>query len=94
MKRILSLGILMNYAALLIQGILVIQLTSLELREMIIHRSDSTWGAKAIAIIGSVTDTLHDRSIVIQLRRKLSIEKTAKLGNADPNIFKDYSVSY
>lgn len=32
---------------------------------------------------------MHDRSIVIQLRRKLSIEKTAKLRHADPNIFKD-----
>ncbi len=49
----------------------------------------STWGAKAIAIIGSLPDTLHDRSIVIQLRRKLTHEKTEKLRHADPNIFKD-----
>ena len=47
----------------------------------------STWGAKAIAIIGSLT--LHDSSIVIQLRRKLTHEKTEKLRHADPNIFTD-----
>ncbi len=80
----------MNYAALLIQDILVIQLTLFELTgDDHTPKRFSTWGAKAIAIIGSLPDTLHDRSIVIQLRRKLSIEKTAKLRHADPNIFKD-----
>ena len=49
----------------------------------------STWGAKAIAIIGSLPDTLHDRSLVIQLRRKLTIEKTEKLRHASPNLFKN-----
>ncbi len=49
----------------------------------------STWGAKAIAIIGSLPDTLHDRSIVIQLRRKLVHEKTEKLRHANPNLFKN-----
>lgn len=49
----------------------------------------STWGAKAIAIIGSLPDTLHDRSIVIQLRRKLIHEKTEKLRHADLSIFGD-----
>jgi putative DNA primase/helicase len=49
----------------------------------------STWGAKAIAIIGSLPDTLHDRSIVIQLRRKLIHEKTEKLRHADLSIFED-----
>ncbi len=39
----------------------------------------STWGAKAIALIGKLPDTLHDRSIVIELRRKLTGEKTEKL---------------
>jgi hypothetical protein len=47
----------------------------------------STWGAKAIAIIGSLPDTLHDRSIVISLRRKLTYEQTEKLRHADPQIF-------
>ena len=49
----------------------------------------STWGAKAIAIIGSLPDTLHDRAIVIQLRRKLIHEKTEKLRHADLSIFED-----
>lgn len=49
----------------------------------------STWGAKAMAIIGSLPDTLHDRSIVIQLRRKLVHEQTEKLRHADQSIFKD-----
>ena len=35
----------------------------------------STWAPKAIASIGNLSDTLHDRSIVIRLRRKLSSEK-------------------
>ena len=49
----------------------------------------STWGAKAIAIIGSLPDTLHDRSIVIQLRRKLINEKTEKLRHANLSFFND-----
>lgn len=49
----------------------------------------STWGAKAIAIIGSLPDTLHDRSIVIQLRRKLTNEKTEKLRHASPHLFNE-----
>jgi putative DNA primase/helicase len=49
----------------------------------------STWGAKAIAIIGSLPDTLHDRSIVIQLRRKLVHEKTEKLRHANPHLFNE-----
>jgi len=49
----------------------------------------STWGAKAIAIIGSLPDTLHDRSIVIQLRRKLTNEKTEKLRHASLDLFND-----
>ncbi len=47
----------------------------------------STWGAKAIAIIGGLPDTLHDRSIVISLRRKLTHEQTEKLRHADPQTF-------
>ena len=47
----------------------------------------STWGAKGIALIGTLPDTLHDRSVVILLRRKLSHEKTERLRHADPSIF-------
>jgi putative DNA primase/helicase len=40
----------------------------------------STWAPKAIGMIGTLPDTLEDRSIVIQLRRKLSTEKIIKTG--------------
>jgi putative DNA primase/helicase len=49
----------------------------------------STWGAKAIALIGKLPDTLHDRSIVIELRRKLVTEKTEKIRHADDTVFSD-----
>lgn len=47
----------------------------------------STWGAKVIAVIGDVPDTINDRSIVISLKRKLSHERIEKIRNADPLIF-------
>lgn len=49
----------------------------------------STWGAKVIAVIGDVPDTINDRSIVISLKRKLKDEKIEKIRNADPEIFND-----
>jgi hypothetical protein len=39
----------------------------------------STWGPKAIAMIGTLLPTLQDRSIVISLRRKAPGESAAKL---------------
>jgi len=39
----------------------------------------STWGAKAIAMIGALPETLQDRAIDIKLRRKTQNEKSAKL---------------
>ncbi len=39
----------------------------------------STWGPKAISMIGTLPDTLKDRSIIIKLRRKTLNENTAKL---------------
>ena len=42
----------------------------------------STWSPKVIALIGSLADTLTDRSIVIPLRRKRvdeMVERTAEL---------------
>lgn len=48
----------------------------------------STWGAKAIALIGNLPDTLHDRSIVIPLRRKLAHERIERLRHLeDHSIF-------
>ncbi len=45
-------------------------------------RRFSTWGPKAIALIGSLPDTLADRSIPIGLRRKLPSERVEKLRHA------------
>jgi len=39
----------------------------------------STWGAKAIALIGDLPATLEDRSIVIRMRRKAPSEQVARL---------------
>ena len=38
----------------------------------------STWGPKAVAMIGNLPDTLHDRAVVITLRRKTSGETVSK----------------
>jgi putative DNA primase/helicase len=47
-----------------------------------------TWGAKAIAGIGSLADTLMDRAIVLPLRRKLPHEKTDRLRQrTEPELF-------
>lgn len=47
----------------------------------------STWGAKAIAGIGRQAETLRDRSIELELRRKLGGEAVEKLRHADPGDF-------
>ncbi|OFW87509.1 MAG: hypothetical protein A3J37_07265 [Alphaproteobacteria bacterium RIFCSPHIGHO2_12_FULL_45_9] len=48
----------------------------------------STWGAKAISGIGTLADTLMDRSIVLELRRKLKHENVERLRHADKWLFK------
>jgi putative DNA primase/helicase len=45
-------------------------------------RRFKTWGAKAIALIGKLPDTLADRSIEISLKRKLPGEPTERLRHA------------
>jgi hypothetical protein len=55
-------------------------------------RRFSTWGTKAVALIGKLEGrytTLADRSIEIQLRRKLPTEKLVKLRHADENHFEE-----
>jgi putative DNA primase/helicase len=47
----------------------------------------STWSAKAIALIGKLPATLHDRSIAVEMRRKLKHEKVEKVRHVDPVIF-------
>lgn len=49
----------------------------------------STWGAKALAGIGHVADTLMDRAIILELRRKLSHEKSERIRQAEPGLFDD-----
>lgn len=39
----------------------------------------STWGAKALALIGKLPDTLASRSVIIPMRRKRPDEKTERL---------------
>jgi putative DNA primase/helicase len=47
----------------------------------------STWGAKAIAGIGHLADTLMDRAIILGLRRKLPHENVERLRQAEPGLF-------
>ena len=51
----------------------------------------STWGAKAICGIGSQAETLMDRAIDLELRRKLVTEDVESQRRADPKIFKRLS---
>lgn len=46
-------------------------------------REFSTWGAKAIAKIGEVPDTIEDRAIVVVMRRKLGHEEKPRIERAD-----------
>ena len=53
-------------------------------------RQFSTWGAKAVALIGKLEgkySTLADRSVEIQLRRRLPTDKVEKLRHADEEHF-------
>ncbi|MDG0025951.1 DUF3631 domain-containing protein [Trinickia sp. Y13] len=45
------------------------------------------WGAKAIAGIGHLADTLMDRSVTLELRRKLPHEQVDKLRHAERGLF-------
>ena len=45
------------------------------------------WGAKALSGIGKLQDTLMDRSIVLELRRKLPDEQIERLRHAPERLF-------
>lgn len=45
------------------------------------------WGAKALAGIGKLSETIMDRSITLELRRKLSHEKVDRLRYVEPGLF-------
>jgi putative DNA primase/helicase len=47
----------------------------------------TTWGAKALAGIGHLADTLMDRSIILELRRKLPHEEVDRIRHAEPGLF-------
>lgn len=47
----------------------------------------NTWGAKALAGIGRIADTLMDRAIILELRRKLPHENVDRLRYAEPDLF-------
>ncbi len=49
----------------------------------------NVWGAKALAGIGHLADTLMDRSITLELRRKLPHEITERMRYAEPGLFDD-----
>ena len=49
----------------------------------------STWGAKAIAGIGKLADTLMDRAITLDLRRKMPHEEVERIRHARPGLFDD-----
>ncbi|MBK8318826.1 MAG: hypothetical protein IPL05_09715 [Betaproteobacteria bacterium] len=51
----------------------------------------NVWGAKALAGIGHLADTIIDRSIVLELRRKLPHEEVLRLRHAEPGLFDDLS---
>ena len=47
----------------------------------------NTWGAKALAGIGHLADTLMDRAVILELRRKLPHEEVDRLRHAEPGLF-------
>jgi len=47
----------------------------------------NVWGAKAISGIGHLADTLMDRAVVLELRRKLPHESVERLRHAEPGLF-------
>ncbi|NVN90162.1 MAG: DUF3631 domain-containing protein [Desulfuromonadales bacterium] len=47
----------------------------------------NTWGAKALAGIGHLADTLMDRSIILELRRKLPHEEVDRIRHAETGLF-------
>jgi len=52
-------------------------------------RNFTTWAAKAIAGIGNLADTIEDRAIILEMRRKLPTEKVKRLRHAEAGLFED-----
>lgn len=49
----------------------------------------STWAAKGLAGIGQLADTIMDRSVIMELRRKLPHEKVDRIRDAEQSLFDD-----
>ena len=47
----------------------------------------TTWGAKALAGIGQLSDTLMDRAVILELRRKLPHEEVERIRDAEADLF-------
>lgn len=47
----------------------------------------NVWGAKALSGIGHLSDTIMDRAIILELKRKLENEKCERLRHANPCLF-------
>jgi hypothetical protein len=52
-------------------------------------RNFSTWSPKAIALIGRMPDSMADRSIHIEMRRKAKTDTIAKLRETQPGVFEE-----
>jgi len=50
-------------------------------------RKFTVWGAKALAGIGHLADTVMDRAVTLELRRKLPHEPVTRLRHAAPDLF-------
>jgi putative DNA primase/helicase len=50
-------------------------------------KSFSTWGAKILCGIGKLPETIMDRGIILELRRKLRDESVERLRHAPPDLF-------
>lgn len=49
----------------------------------------NVWGCKVLSGIGHVADTLMDRSIILELRRKLPHESVERIRHAEPGLFNE-----
>jgi putative DNA primase/helicase len=54
-----------------------------------IPKKFSVWGAKAMSGIGHLADTIMDRAIVLELRRKLPTESVERLRHAEAGLWHD-----
>jgi putative DNA primase/helicase len=51
----------------------------------------NVWGCKVLSGIGHVADTLMDRAIILELRRKLPHESIERIRHAEPGLFAELS---